>query len=55
MYQSIIFAITLYLTPSLLLVALLTCRKGFSVRDEAADGEQQAYIFHEELHPSRER
>jgi hypothetical protein len=55
MYQSIIFAIIVYLTPSLLLVALLTCREGFSVRDESADGEQRAYLFDEELRPSRER
>ena len=29
MIQSIMFAIVLYLTPSLLLVAFLTCREGF--------------------------
>jgi hypothetical protein len=50
MFQSIIFAIILYLTPSLLLVALLTCREGFSTRDQ-----QQDYLFDEELRPSRER
>jgi hypothetical protein len=55
MYQSIIFAILLYLTPSLLLVALLTCREGFSAREELADVEQRAYLFDEELRPGRER
>jgi hypothetical protein len=29
MIQSIMFAAVLYLTPSLLLVALMTCREGF--------------------------
>jgi hypothetical protein len=29
MIQSVIFAVMLYLTPSLLLLALLTCREGF--------------------------
>jgi hypothetical protein len=29
MIQTIMFAIALYLTPSLLLVALMTCREGF--------------------------
>ena len=29
MIQTITFAIVLYLTPSLLLVALMTCREGF--------------------------
>jgi len=29
MIQSIMFAIVLYLTPSLLLVALMMCREGF--------------------------
>ena len=55
MYQSIIFAIILYLTPSLLLVALLTCREGFSACDELAGGEERAYLFDEDLRPSRER
>jgi hypothetical protein len=54
MYQSIIFAIIVYLTPSLLLVALLTCREGFSARDESANGEQRAFRLDEELRPIRE-
>jgi hypothetical protein len=29
MVQFVIFAIALYLTPSILLLALLTCREGF--------------------------
>jgi hypothetical protein len=50
MLQSIIFGVVLYLTPSLLLVALLTCRESFSAR-----GEQRTYLFDEDLRPSRER
>jgi hypothetical protein len=34
MIQSIMFAIVLYLTPSLLLVALMTCREGFGYQPQ---------------------
>jgi hypothetical protein len=34
MVQSIIFAIVMYLTPSFLLVALLTCREGFDYQPD---------------------
>ena len=40
MVQSVIFGIVLYLTPSVLLLALLTCRKQFDFRpDELESGE----------------
>ena len=34
MVQSVIFGIVLYLTPSVLLLALLTCREEFDHRPE---------------------
>jgi hypothetical protein len=38
MVQSVIFGIVLYLTPSVLLLALLTCREEFDHWPEAASG-----------------